>query len=518
MNYNIYQSIGTGSFNLHASVPGSQTAYQDTVTCNPAGYSYRVTAVTLNDAGQDQESVPSNTVSTSGQTGEKLTGCYTNTAPGSVALTNLAFTDTSSPNTPVQGDNIQVTWSLNDDDTGASVTRAPASSALVAIGPIPSDAGCSTLAKPPEYLGYSGTYPYPVTTLSTSGSGITGTGSPFAFSWATTNAGAGCYFFELDLDSHQYEQSTALELLIYVSDSNPHVTTTALTPGTVGNAYSNTLFEAGGVSPFAWTYTGSLPSGITLGASTGTVSGTTCVAGPYSFTAKVTDKNSNYGTQGLTLQITQASTTTSVASSLNASTYGQAVTFTATVTPQYSCTPTGTVTFYDGSTAISGAITLTSATAMFTTTTLQLAAGMHSITARYSGDPNFYATGAGGSTATVLSQVVNQATTTTSVTSNLNPSTYGQTVTFTATVAPEYAGTPTGTVMFYDGATAISGPINLSNATASYTTTPLQLAAGTTQSPRCTAVIPTSTKLALAGARRLRCRKRCRRLRRRSAA
>ena len=43
----------------------------------------------------------------------------------------------------------------------------------------------------------------------------------------------------------------------------------------------------------------------------------------------------------------------------------------------------------------------------------------------------------------MLSQVVNQATTTTSVTSYLNPSTYGQTVTFTATVAPEYAGTPT---------------------------------------------------------------------------
>ncbi|MGA9805455.1 MAG: Ig-like domain repeat protein [Terriglobales bacterium] len=479
VNYNVYQSIGTGAFSLRASVSGSLTTYTDTVTCNASGYSYRVTAVTNNDVGQPQESVPSNTVSTSGQTGEKLTGCYTNAAAGSVALTNLAFTDLSSANTPVQGDNIQIAWSLNDDDTGTSVTRAAASSALVAIGPIPADPTCSSLAKPPEYLGYSGTYPYPVTTLSTSGSGITGAGAPFAFTWNTTTANAGCYFFELDLDSHQYEQSTALELLIYVSDSNPHVTTTALPPGVVGNAYSNTIYESGGVSPFTWTYTGSLPSGITLGGSTGTVSGTTCVAGNYSFTTKVTDKNSNYGTQGLTLQINQASTTTSVASSLNASTYGQVVTFTATVAPQYSCTPTGTVTFYDGTTAISGAINLSSATARFTTAALQLIAGTHSITARYSGDSNFYATGAGGSTATVLSQVVNQATTTTSVTSNLNPSTYGQTVTFTAAVAPEYAGTPTGTVTFYDGATAISGAINLSNATASYTTTPLQLAAGT---------------------------------------
>ena len=476
VTYNIYQSSGTGSFSLRASVPGSQTTYQDTVTCNPAGYSYRVTAVTNNDAGQPQESVPSNTVSESGQTGEPLTGCYTNTAKGSVALTSLAFTDLSSSNTPVQGDNIQITWSLNDDDTGASVTRAAASTALVAIGPIPSDATCSSLAKPPEYLGYSGTYQYPVTTLSTAGSGITG-GTPFAFTWNTTTANAGCYFFELDLDSHQYEQSTALELLIYVSDSSPHVTTTALPNGVVESAYSNTLFEAGGVSPFTWSYTGSFPSGIT-GATTGTVSGTTCVAGNYSFTAKVTDKNLNYGTQALTLQITQASTTTSVGSSLNASTYGQAVTFTATVAPQYSCTPTGTVTFYDGATAISGAITLSSATAMFTTTALQLIAGTHSITARYSGDSNFYATGSNGSTATVLSQTVNKAITTTSVVSSLNASTYGQAVPFTTVVTPAYAGTPTGTVTFYDGATAISGAITLTSATAMFTTTTLQLAAG----------------------------------------
>ncbi len=410
MHYNIYHSIAGGPFNLETSVPGSQTTYQDTVTCNPSGYSYRVTAVTNNDAGQPQESVPSNIVSTSGTTGEKLTGCYTNTAPGSVALTNLAFTDLSSSNTPVQGDNIQITWSLNDDDTGASVTRAAASTALVAIGPIPSDATCSSLAKPPEYLGYSGTYPYPVTTLSPPLSGITLTGTQFALTWNTATAIAGCYFFELDLDSYQYEQSTALELLIYVSDSSPHVTTTALPPGVVGNAYSNTIYESGGVSPFTWTYTGSLPSGITLGGSTGTVSGTTCVAGNYSFTTKVTDKNSNYGTQGLTLQINQASTTTSVASSLNASTYGQVVTFTATVAPQYSCTPTGTVTFYDGATAISNAISLSAtATASFTTTPTQLTAGPHSITAVYSGDSNFYATGAGGSTATALLQTVQKA-------------------------------------------------------------------------------------------------------------
>jgi len=49
---------------------------------------------------------------------------------------------------------------------------------------------------------------------------------------------------------------------------------------------------------------------------------------------------------------------------------------------------------------------------------------------------------------------VNQAATATTVTSSLNPSTFGQSVTFTATVSSA-GGTPTGTVTFYDGATTL---------------------------------------------------------------
>src|SRR6202030_3723976 len=50
--------------------------------------------------------------------------------------------------------------------------------------------------------------------------------------------------------------------------------------------------------------------------------------------------------------------------------------------------------------------------------------------------------------------------TATSVVSSLNPSTFGQSVTFTATVSSA-AGTPTGTVTFNDGATAL-GTVALS--------------------------------------------------------
>ena len=162
-----------------------------------------------------------------------------------------------------------------------------------------------------------------------------------------------------------------------------------------------------------------------------------------------------------------AATTTAVTSSVNPSTTGANVTFTATVTSATAGTITGTVTFLDGATTI-GNGTLAGGAATFTTSSL--AAGSRSITAQYLGDANFAA-----STSPVLTQVVNgaaQASTTTVVASSLNPSTTGTNVTFTATVTSATAGTITGTVTFLDGATTI-GNGTLAGGAASFTTSSL---------------------------------------------
>jgi Bacterial Ig-like domain (group 3) len=159
------------------------------------------------------------------------------------------------------------------------------------------------------------------------------------------------------------------------------------------------------------------------------------------------------------LTVTLAPTATSVASSLNPSTYGRTVTFTATVTSSYG-TPTGTVYFYNGATHI-GSGTLSGGHASFATS--GLSAGSHSITAKY-----FHTGTFGGSTSSALSQVVNKASSATSLTSSLNPSTYGQSVTFTATVSSSTT-TPTGSVTFKNGATTL-GSGTLSGGHATYTT------------------------------------------------
>jgi hypothetical protein len=147
-----------------------------------------------------------------------------------------------------------------------------------------------------------------------------------------------------------------------------------------------------------------------------------------------------------------SATTTTLASSLNPASFGQLVIFTATVISKGSGTPTGSATFSDGSTVL-GTVPLSGGTAQFSTATL--AVGLHSINAAYSGDANFAA-----STSAPLNQVVNQATSTTTLVSSVNPSMVGQCVTFTATVVPQYSGTPTGTVTFKNG-TKTMGKVRL---------------------------------------------------------
>lgn len=141
-------------------------------------------------------------------------------------------------------------------------------------------------------------------------------------------------------------------------------------------------------------------------------------------------------------EVITAATSTTLASSLNPSHFGQTVTFTATVTSTHAGTITGTVTFKNGPTTIgTGAVTLGKAKLVIS----NLAVGAHSITASYGGDSTYL-----GSVSTPLSQTVNQATTQVVLTSSLNPSNFGQAVTFTATVKPQFLGTPTGTVTFED--------------------------------------------------------------------
>ena len=166
---------------------------------------------------------------------------------------------------------------------------------------------------------------------------------------------------------------------------------------------------------------------------------------------------------GVGVLLNSSGSSTALQSSSPHSGAGQSVTFTATVTGSkvrgVTTAPTGAVTFFDGTTKL-GAAPLSSGVAAFSTSTL--AVGSHNITAQYSGDTNYVPT-----SSAVLVQVVGQVASSTSTpTPSANPSTFGQAVTFSATVSSAVTGdtlVPTGKVTFNDGTTALgTGTLNSS--------------------------------------------------------
>jgi hypothetical protein len=160
----------------------------------------------------------------------------------------------------------------------------------------------------------------------------------------------------------------------------------------------------------------------------------------------------------------KCSTSTTLASSLNPSIYGQKVTFTATVTTSNGTVPTGKVSFTWGGIYTVGTAKLENGVATLTSATLN--ADTFPLTAVYKGDSNNL-----GSTSPILSQVVNQATSSATLKSSPNPSNVGQAVTFDLKITSATV-TPKGPVTFTNGNTVL-GTVQLHSGKATLSTSSL---------------------------------------------
>ena len=243
----------------------------------------------------------------------------------------------------------------------------------------------------------------------------------------------------------------------YAGGANGYGTVFEMSPQTGGGWFESIVHSFNLVST-----DGANPSASLILDASGNLYGTTAYGGSHG--------DGNTGTAGgsvfeiVSSTTTTQSTTTTLVSSVNPSIFGQSVIFTATVAPQTSGTPTGTVSFKNG-TATMATVTLSAGVAKYTNKTL--AVGTHSIAAVYNGSASYTT-----STSTAVSQVVNKASTTTAVVSSLTPSVFGESITFTATVTPQYSGKPAGTVTFKNG-TVTLGSATLSAGVAAYTNTTL---------------------------------------------
>ena len=124
-------------------------------------------------------------------------------------------------------------------------------------------------------------------------------------------------------------------------------TPSPLPTGVIGAAYTQTLAASGGQTPYTWAITsGSLPAGLTLNPSTGTISGTPTATGSSTFTVLATDANQATASKNMTLSIVTtlpnniAPLATVTASSQNATTGQTAVKAVDGVISGYPSNPT----------------------------------------------------------------------------------------------------------------------------------------------------------------------------------
>lgn len=287
-----------------------------------------------------------------------------------------------------------------------------------------------------------------------SGSGTLSNGS---VSIPVSNLPAGSNFVTATYQgSPTFAQSTSSPVIqtVTMASSSTTLTASATTIGTGKSVTftANVASQYGGPASGTVTfYSGTQSLGTVVLTTSKVVSVTTSFpsAGTYTITAKYSGDADNTGSNSAPLtEKVLVSTNTGLTSSVNPAFVGQTITFSATVTSNSGTPPNGeSVTFYNGSSVL-GTSSLAGGVAMFSTSSLLV--GTYSITAVYSGDSTFTS-----STSQALTQFVDSTTkspTNTTLASSLNPSIYGQKVTFSVTVTNNGGSPPTGYVAFtYSG-------------------------------------------------------------------
>lgn len=183
------------------------------------------------------------------------------------------------------------------------------------------------------------------------------------------------------------------------------------------------------------------------GAGTGFVAGTHMLTAAYSGDSTHQSSTSN----GAPIVVVPDITTVTLSSSANPASYGSNIIFTATARGDHAV-PTGQIQFLDGTSLIAAATLNPAGTVSIAQSALAL--GTHAITARYTATQNFEA-----AASAILNQLIQPSAgmaTLTTLASNVNPATAGQSVTFTANVVTAGQSlVPTGTVTFLDGNTVL---------------------------------------------------------------
>ena len=310
-----------------------------------------------------------------------------------------------------------MTGTITLDGSGFTVYRGQ-----IVIAQLAGDPAGGYVTPPYQFLGYNETATFTVTVNPSYYIVSVSEGSLIGSTWTIPSVTDTPHYVTITFSACTYDLSITSEHFL-VGGGTGGVAVTAGS-GCAWTAVSNNPSWISVTSPLGGIGTGSGTVSYSVAANSGPPrSGTMTIAGQY-FTVN------QRGITGITLN-----------SAPNPSTYGESVTFTAFTTVSVP-TPTATVDFFDGGTSYLGFGGLSGVPLSASISTSALTAGTHSITAVYSGDSNYF----DPSTSSPLSQVVNQANTTTAITGHTpDPSSVGQSVNVSYSVTSS-GGTPTGNV------------------------------------------------------------------------
>lgn len=273
-----------------------------------------------------QSSIPALTISTSSLPGGTVSKAYSTTLSASGGLTpytwklasgslpaGISLSSTGAiSGTPTTSGSFPITVAVTDgESTPKTVQKSLSLTIQSAISPL--SITTSSLSNGTSGTAYSaalaatgGQTPYTWKlasgslpsgiTLSSSGtlSGTPSQSGSFSIAVAVT-----------DSESTPQTVQKSLSLAIQSSTSPLSITTTSLSSGTIGSAYSATMAASGGQSPYQWSVSsGSLPAGMSM-SSTGTLTGTPTASGAFNFGVLVTDSSSTKqdATSSFTLQV-----------------------------------------------------------------------------------------------------------------------------------------------------------------------------------------------------------------------
>jgi uncharacterized repeat protein (TIGR01451 family) len=294
-------SVSQTSYAASTLSPGSSVTYTVAASSSGAAENSPVTVTEILPSGVLPVAA-SGTGWVCGAPSGQQVSCTSSTSPFTSGTITVNGVVTSGTVTPAQIQSSTSAIASSSDASPATSSSAPAGT--LSIGP--NVTGVSPASGPAggnNDVTVSGTNLSGATAIEIGTAAEFTAGTPTALVRCAASA-PGCFTVtsdsSLDISSMPAHAAGAVTVRVvslgvwgsvaYTYNPGPALLFAAPPGGEVGVAYSDQLTVTGGTSPFTWSVSaGTLPPGLTLGASTGLLSGTPTAAGTSNFTVKVTD-------------------------------------------------------------------------------------------------------------------------------------------------------------------------------------------------------------------------------------